>query len=159
MRLSPLLSFGIHFAEFPRTFSAALSRTRRRVNGRPAQRFRVARFPSRGDARASAREFAFSGDPPAHRPACCFCVFKETNSERKNSHARRRHNSARSPRPSAQCLRRASAPRRPRPDRPAHPRPLGTALPPPRSWPPVDRRSGREFRAVTPKPHTGVFSG
>ena len=30
-------------------------------------------------------------------------------------------------------------------------RPLGTALPPPRPWPAMDRRSGREFRAMTRK--------
>ena len=34
-------------------------------------------------ARASARGIAFSGDPPAHHPAACLCVFNETNSERK----------------------------------------------------------------------------
>ena len=35
-------------------------------------------------AHASARGIAFSCDPPALRPASCFCVFEKTNSERKN---------------------------------------------------------------------------
>src|ERR1039458_2946701 len=63
---------------FLELFAAALSRTRRRVNGRPAQRFRVARSP-----------FNYSGDPPAPPYGFLFLRLRENQQRKENHHARR----------------------------------------------------------------------
>jgi len=69
------LSFPFLSPGFLELFAAALSRTRRRVNGRPAPPAfggRVARSPSK-----------FRVTRRLIRPAFPVCVFDETNSERK----------------------------------------------------------------------------